>query len=746
MQKILCLAFLFFVVLFSANLYADSLPFKVEGEKVDYLIKDELVIAIDKASIEYKDIKIFADRLEINITTQEVKAINNVYYVKDQNTVQADYLFYNLKENTGYFSDNIRGVFPPWHWEGEKIEILSKDEFVLSRGSFTTCDHEPPHYHLSCSSATLDIEDKATAKNVLFYLGSIPIFYLPFYYTYMRHPPYGLVNWVGHSQEKGWMDLAHYNWYVNKKFRGRLYLDYIENLGWGQGFDIDLKTDGGKNYIYGYYMDEDGRFYGGDNIKRYGGTAEGNDKYKRWKGIFKHKQQWQGDWRSMMKIERFSDENFNKDFFFEEMNKGEERFTLSRDPENYFALEQIKPDYNSIFYTNAALNDFEYLVQRQPSISFTTREQAIKNSPFYYKVETNYSHFKEAFPEEENIEEDTELDRLDLFAKLSAPHRMNKWITSEPYLDFRGTRYSEDTEEKTAFRTTEGIGWNLRSKLAKQYGDVQHIFQPQIGYYYRPEPNIHRNELIRLDPIDRITSQNGFFVEIVNRLKVPQYKQTEEYAPYKDLDEIYLREARTPESIISSSIQSYPYDDSNLISESDETGETTYTEPFNLRVFSNYSVKEEQWDYVFIENTLIPIPGISFVSDATYTPQTDQFEIVNSTLGVSKWEKVGGSLGLSYYRTEDLYRVDGNIWFDLSPTVQLQFSTAYDMENEFIRSNGVYIKKDLHCWTAELQMNNYKRTRNENYTFEIFFTLSISDLSGFKLPLSGTITPTTDEQ
>ncbi|MBU1766515.1 MAG: hypothetical protein KJ648_00205, partial [Candidatus Omnitrophica bacterium] len=103
-------------------------------------------------------------------------------------------------------------------------------------------------------------------------------------------------------------------------------------------------------------------------------------------------------------------------------------------------------------------------------------------------------------------------------------------------------------------------------------------------------------------------------------------------------------------------------------------------------------------------------------------------------------------LGLSYYRTEDLYRVDGHIWFDLSPTVQLQFSTAYDMENEFIRSNGVYIKKDLHCWTAELQMNNYKRTRNENYTFEIFFTLSISDLSGFKLPLSGTITPTTDEQ
>ena len=733
-----------FLVWGSANLYADEilqsgLPLKIEGEKVDYLMKDGLVIAIDNASIEYEDIKIFADRLEINVDTEEVKAINNVYYVKDKNTVRAGYLFYNFKEEKGYFTDDIKGSFPPWYWTGERIEILSKDEFILSRGSFTTCDHEHPHYHLSCTSATLNMEDKATAKNVLFFVGGVPIFYLPFYYTYMEHPPYGLVNWVGYSEEKGWMDLAHYNWYVNDDFRGRIYLDYLENIGWGQGFDIDLKTYGGENYIYGYYMDEDGEFYDQDNIKRYGGTAEGNDKYKRWKAVFNHRQQWQNDWTSMMKIERFSDENFNKDFFFEEMNKGEESFTLSRAPENYFALEQIKPDYNTVLYTNAALNDFEYLVQRQPSISFATREQEIENSPFYYKFETDYSHLKEAFPEDEDTDADTELDRFDLFGKLSVPHRINKWLTSEPYLTFRGTGYSENAEGQAVFRTTESVGWNLRSKLAKQYGDVQHIFQPQIGYYYRPEPSIPRDELIRLDPIDRITSQNGFFVEIVNRIKVPQYKQAKEYFEPEGLDEIYLRENRE-------STTSALDEQESIISPSIRSSETTYREPFNLRIFSNYSVEEEQWEHVFIENTFKPLAGISLVSDATYTPQKDQFEIVNSTLGINKWEKIGGSLGLSYYRGEDLYQGNGRIWFDLSPNMEIAFSTTYDIENEFVRSSGVYIKKYLHCWTAELQMNNYKRTRDEDYTFEIFLTLSISDLSGFKLPLSGTITPAIDDR
>ncbi len=743
------MVFLFFTLILSPNLNADEviqngLPsrldssslarqVKIEGERVEYLIKDDFIIAIDNAFIEYKNIKIFADRLEINIDAEEVKAINNVYYVKGQNTVHANEMFYDLKENRGYFAGDITGYFPPWHWTGKRIDVLSENEFTLSRGSFTTCDRKYPHYHLSCSSATLNLEDKATAKNMLFFLYGVPIFYFPYYHVYIKNPPYGLVNWVGYSEEKGWMDLAHYNWYVNDNLRGRIYLDYLENLGWGQGFDIDLENEGGKNYIYAYYMDEDDDFYERDSIKRYGGTVEGNDKYKRWKGVFKHRQEWQNDLTSIMKIERFSDENFNKDFFFEEMNKGEEKFALSRAPENYFALEQIKPDYNSVFYLNAALNDFEYLVQRQPSIFFATREQRIENSPLHYKIEADYSHFKEAFPEEEDIDADTELDRFDLFGKLSSPHRISNWLTSEPYLTFRGTGYSENAEEKAVFRTTESVGWNLRSKLARKYGDVQHIFQPQIGYYYRPDPSIPRNELIRLDPIDRITSQNGFFVEIINRLKIPKYEQTEEYFPPEDMDEIYLREAQP---IISPSIRSDSPAD--LI----KTDKTTYTEPFNLRIFSNYSIEEEQWDHVFIENTLNPISGISLVSDATYTPQKDRFEIVNSSLGISKWEKAGGSLGLSYYRTEDLYRANGTIWFDFLFNTQLQFSTTYDIENEFIRSGGVYIKKPLHCWTAELQMNNYKRTKDEEYTFEIFLTLSITDLSGFKLPLSTSITPT----
>lgn len=731
MQKKFHLIFLFFVILFSANLHAletvqGNLPLKIEGEKVDYLLEKGFVIAVDKASILYKDIKIFADRLEIDVNKEEVKAIDNVYYVKDKNTIRAKYLFYDLKNQKGYFTDVTEGSFPPWYWKGERIEILSEDEFILSRGSFTTCDKKFPHYHLSCSSATINLDDKAAAKNVFFYVGGFPIFYFPYYYTYMNRPPYGLVNWLGGSDEKGWMDLAHYNWYVNPNFRGRVYLDYIQNLGWGEGFDIDLKTEHGKNYIYGYYMDENEDFYDRENITRYGGTAEGNEKYKRWKGIFKHRQEWEGDLTSIIKIEKFSDENFNKDFYFEEMNKGVDSFALSRAPENYFSLEQVKPNYNSILYVNGALNDFEQLIERKPSVSFSTREQKIEGLPFNYKIDANYSDLEEVFPEDENVEGDTEVQRWDILGRISSPHKISDWLVSEPYLTLEGTGYSESLEGDEVFRSTESVGWNFRTKLVKPYGDVQHIFQPQIGYYYRPEPSIPRDNLIRLDPIDRITSQNGFFVEFVNRLKVPQQGGAEEYLPSQEYDDFYHRENEAQKEILASTIRSY---------------EKTYREPFNLRILSNYSLEEHKWDYVFVENTIIPITGLSLISDATYTPEIDQFQIINSTLGLSKWEKVGGSLGVSYYKDENLCQGNGSIWFNFPSNMAIQLVTTYDFNNDFVRSNGVYVNKSLHCWTAELQWNRYKNTRDEQYTSEIFFTLSITEAPGFKIPFSKNLTP-----
>lgn len=696
---------------------------------MDYLIEDGFVIAIDKASVTYKGTKIFADRLEINLDTDDVEAIDNVYYSKDGNTVKAKYLFYNLKDSTGYFEDIERGYFPPWHWKGQRINILSEDMFILSRGYFTTCDHEPPHYRLSCTSATLIVEEKATAKNVIFHVGAIPLFYVPYYYTYLKYTPYGLVNWVGHSEEKGWMDLAHYNWYVNDDFRGRIYLDYLEKVGWGKGVDVDLRTNRGENYLYGYYMDENEGFYEKDGVKRYGG--DGEPPYERWKGVFRHRYEWEGNLTSILQIERFSDENFNKDFYSEEINKGWSSFPLGRTPESYFALEKTKPDYDVTLFTNNALNDFEYLIERTPSVSLSTREKKIQNSPFRYRVEANYSHLKEVFPEEEDIDEDTELERLDILGRISSPHKFGSWLVSEPYLNLRGTGYSEDNDGEAVLRNTERIGCDFRTKLVRPYGEVQHIFQPQLGYYYRPEPSIERDDLIKLDPVDRITSQNGVFVEITNRLKVPLREKGKEYIPSDKLKELYTRTNEAQEEMLESSIRDY---------------ENKFREPLSLRVFSNYSFEDEQWENVFVENTFMPITGLSLVTDATYSPEEEWFEIINSTLGISKWEKCGGSVGTSYYRQRDIYHGNGKIWFNFSPEIEIQLSTTYDIEDNFFRRKGIYVKKNLHCWSAAAQLNSFKNEEEEDYEFEIFLTFSINEAPGFQIPLSGTITPKTDGQ
>lgn len=730
---IILLNILSFAIPSLPNLYSQenssgTLPLNIEGEKVKYLIDKGFVIAIEKASIFYREIKIFADTIKINVNKEEVEAIDNVFYLKGENVVKANYLFYNLKEKKGYMRDILQGYFPPWYWEGERIDILSEDEFVLLHGSFTTCDQDNPHYRFSSSRATLHIGEKATMRNFVFRLREFPILYLPYYYTYLKYTPYGLVNWVGHSSEKGWMDIAHYNWYVNQNFRGRIYLDYLQNLGWGGGFDVDLKTNRGENYLYGYYMEEDEDFYEDEDVKRFGGTGE--DEFKRWKGVFKHRQQWHGNVTSILKLERFSDKNFNKDFYSEERKKGWDTFPLSRDAESFFSLEKVRPNDNWILLSRYALNDFEHLIERKPSISFLSRENKVSRLPIYYKVEANYSSLEEVFPEEEGIEEDTELQRIDVFGKISSPHKVKGWFVSEPYLNLKVTGYSKNINDDEVLRYTERIGWNLRSKLVKSYGRTEHIFQPQIEYYYRPEPNIHRDELIKLDLVDRIKSQNGVFVELTNRLKIPQREKIEKTPILKEYKRFDSKESQIQKDFLEEALRPY---------------EKAFRESFNLRIFGDYSLEENEWGNIFLENTIIPKPGVSLISDAIYAPDKRQIEIINSNLGISRWKRWNSSVGISYYRDRDLYRWRGRLWFDFSPACEIEFSATYDIPDSFLRSGGVYIKKNLHCWMAELQLSSFKRRKDEEHQFEIFLTFRIREVPGFEIPLRGEIKPGGEE-
>ena len=669
----------------------EDLPLEIEGEDVEYLLEEGLVIAIREAAVTCKDIKILADKIKIYVNKNEVEAISNVRYDDGKNTIRGERLFYNTKTESGYFENISRAFFEPWYWKGKRVDIISPRQFVLIAGEFTTCSHIPPHYHFSSARTEVHLDENLRARHIFMRIGKMPVLYFPYYSAPLEHPPYGLVNWIGHSSEKGWMDLMYYNWYVHPDFRGRTYLDYIEKLGWGEGFDLDYNTKKGRNYLYAYYMDEDENFYEQDDISRVGGESS-----KRWKGIFKHRQAWKNDFYTTMKVERYSDENFNKDFFSEETKKGWDSFPLSRDEENYISLERIKPTYNWTALDSLALNDFEHKIERKPQISFSTRERRWTGTPFHYKWETHFAELEEVFPESEDREDDISSQRIYLAEELSSPQRVTSWLVSEPYLNLEETWYSDNINNDEAFRSSYKYGWNLRSKLYHDYSNSRHIFQPQIGYYRRPEVSLDQKDLFHFDYLDRLASQEGFYVEFINRLKSKE-------------------EVQEP------------------LDPADEEGGFSYRESLDSRIWSNYSLEEDEWEYIFLENNFSPLEGIILTIDGVYNPRADNGEILTTNLSVNRSSRWNCYVGSQYYREEDVYNTTGGVGVNLGAFGNVRLDATYDIEDSFWKDRRITLNKNLHCWIAQLQVRSSRRSEEVDSEFEVFLLFTIKGL-GWRTP------------
>jgi len=439
-------------------------------------------------------------------------------------------------------------------------------------------------------------------------------------------------------------------------------------------------------------MDEDGAFYQQPDINRLGGENS-----KRWKGIFKHRQAWRNDFYTTMKVERYSDENFNKDFFSQEVKKGWDSFPLSREEENYLSLERIKPTYNWIALDSLALNDFEHKIERKPQVSFSTREKRWTGTPFYYKWESQFSELEEVFPASEDVEGDTDSQRIYLSGKISSPQKVTSWLVSEPYLNLEETWYSHNINKDEALRNSFKYGWNLRSKLHQDYSNNRHIFQPQIGYYRRPEASLDQKDLFNFDSLDRLTSQEGFYVEFLNRLKTKE--------EFTDT----LGEAE------------------------EDRPEFTIRESLNNRIWSNYSLKENDWEYIFMENSFIPWEGITFFLDTVYDPETNRGEIMTTNLSVNRFQGWNFYVGSQYYREEDIYNRIGGVGLDFGSFGNLRISGEYDVENSFWKDRRITLNKNLHCWIAQLQINSFRRRQEVDSELEVFLLFTIKGL-GWRTP------------
>ena len=500
----------------------EEFPVDFSGDHLEYREGGKVVLGRGNVEVEYKGMKLKADRVKFDMEKRIIFAEGNVALSEQGETSYEKSLVYDLKTGKGTM-DEARIFLNPWFCRGDRMEKTAENEYLLEKGTFTTDDparFPEPHYRFVANRMKIYPGKRFWAYNVVFYVRNIPLAYFPIYKRSLKKVPYGFILWpVGHDSKKGWFALSHYNWYVNPQLRGRVYLDYIERLGIGKGFDASYRLGPGgrtgKGYIYGYFIDEKELLWDEQEGKWL--NPHDPEITDRWKLHIRHRQKLSKDTVGLLRVDKFSDADFNSDYEDEERWKGFTREYLeNQSPEGSLSVTRNRPDYTVQLYVKKRINDFVGVIpEKLPEVTFDLNKQKLGDSSFYWDFDSGMVYFHEAPEGNEDAQVSSHLE-------LSRPSRL-AWLRLEPALGGQGFWYSEDSSGDrnrwmANYETRLGMNTTLYSpvfKLGKM--QMRHLIQPRLTYHYSPEPAKASNTLFSFN--DRLPTERDYFnLALVNRL------------------------------------------------------------------------------------------------------------------------------------------------------------------------------------------------------------------------------------
>lgn len=655
---------------FGAETSEEKIPIICNGDQVEFLEQEQRLIAEGNVEIVYNDVKINGDRANICLTTKEGVIEGNVVVYQKDSVLSGKKATYNFDAETGiieqadFSSQLIYGKTPYAVKEGP-------DKISTRKSYMTTCDLANPHYRIMARSADMFLNDKVVMRNVIIYMGEIPLFYLP-YYSYDMKPNRAKVTILpGKDKDWGFYLLTGWRYEFNSYLKGTLRLDYREKKDVAAGFDNYYTTEGfGDGLIKMYYMNE--RTLESNHFWKQPRISHERERY-----MMHHRHSWDVDADTDGRFEywNLSDTDMLKDYFYRN------EYERDMSPETYLTVTRTKKKYS--------LNLF---AQKRPSKIFATTEylpQVMLNVPdlqigaeeskYYWRMDTSLASLnkKEAHPS--NVDEDTV--RLDVYNQFKRVSKLG-FLNITPYIGGRETYYTKDkygdwdwwrgalysgVEVDTRFYRMFDVSTD---KFGVNVNNLRHVITPKVGYEYIHTPTIVPDKLVQFDSLDSIDRRNRFTFSLENKL---QTKRKDAGEDLQSVDLLCL-----------------------LI-----------TAPYDYRLPSGSKFADIDFDLEFT-----PIDWLTLEFDTSYDHLDDQFKDFNLDLYTSGQDKWQGGLGYRYAHED---HSEGTLELSFKPTPLWKFGVferfmfkgypnSLKKINE-LREQEYRIVRDLHCWTSEILYN-----------------------------------------
>ena len=232
--------------------------------------------------VETSEMIIKADEIDYDEKKGYAEARGNVKFdhFAGGEHIEADKVEYNLADETGKYY-NVRGSSPakiesrpgilttsnPFSFQGEWAERL-QDRYILHDGFVTNCKLPKPWWTLRGSAFDIIPGERAIARQSIFSIRRIPLFYTPMFYKSLQRAPRKsgfLTPNIGNSNRRGVMLGGGYYWAINRSYDATYRAQLFTQRGFAHHVDFrgkpNEKTD--FNYIL-YGVNDRGQLVDGE--------------------------------------------------------------------------------------------------------------------------------------------------------------------------------------------------------------------------------------------------------------------------------------------------------------------------------------------------------------------------------------------------------------------------------------------------------------------------------------------------
>ncbi|MFH1279376.1 MAG: putative LPS assembly protein LptD [Candidatus Eisenbacteria bacterium] len=745
----------------SVEMDADSATEKSEtvryrGDRVRFDVRRNRVYLQGNAHVDQGQMQLDAERIRFDIDRDLVTAQGNPILKDGDQEVDGRRMVYNVDVGQGTIYDGVT------HYEagicyGDRIHRASNKTLLLEGGKYTSCDDPDPHYYFLANRMKIYLDDKIVVRPIVMHIADIPVLALPYYLFPLkggRSSGFILPTIeFGFSESKGrFVRNGGYFWAINDyadlTFRG----DFFEDSHW-------------VSYLDGRYRL---RYLLNGTVRSSYQSSQGGR--RRWSVQAGHNQE----------IGESTDLTMRANFVSDKTYRVEQSTTLEeldRTLKSDLVLKKRWSDRSfSMQLTRTERLDQDRIDETLPSLQFTQsrrelippadskRGKSIERKWFndvYYQYSSKLLNSREKSGDKR---EDRAGWDHDLSANFSRKFR--GWLGYSTRFGWSETWYDRD---KVGQRYVRRGMWNASSSVNTNiYGTffprvgplvgVRHIITPSVSFTYQPknEDHFYRDE--NGNEQDRFYSVGGFggsrrrsrrvSFSLGNKLQTKYMWKGEE----KRNDQLlalsnsisYDLEQRDPGeypwSPLSSSLRFEPVRPfSSELSLTHDVRSRRFTSlSFQSSVRFSGSLGEskkggsggegegEEQDPT--ETLSSPTERSPFEEDRSVTAETgfgDELGGGGRRQGPRDSSVIPWNASFSHRFSRGTTRDNFTQWLNSSLGINLtkgwdlDYENRYDLEERKTVSQGLRLKRDLHCWEASF------RARFSGDEWEYYFNIRI---------------------